>query len=162
MANNMIENLLGLGLGLGQPEGPKAHEQMDALIGQNEIQEMLKQISPQESNWEESMMSIDSNLNAGSSYETDPEILGKHSTLLDYLSSLAISDPNAQLGAITPELEAKMANIAKFPSSESKGVMRYTAPITQDNGSIRKESRSMQHWLQDYDYLYNRTALSKP
>ena len=137
MEKNIIDMLLGM-----QAPTPKAHEQMDALIGQNEIQNLL----------------------AGSTYESDPGILSEHTSLLNYLSG-AVSEEGQQqyaYGIDEAGLQERMANIAKFPSFESRGVKRFTAPIMQDDGSVIKESRSMEHWLQDYDYLFNRTALSKP
>lgn len=62
-------------------------------------------------------------------------------------------------GEMTPSLEERKANIKKFPSFESRGVERFTVPITKDDGSVIEESRSMQHWLQDYPYLEKRTSL---
>ena len=55
------------------------------------------------------------------------------------------------------------AKLAKFPSFVGdKGITRYTVPITTPGSyppEVTQESRSMEHWLQDYPYLEERTSL---
>ena len=121
----------------GFSEEPKAHEQIDAIIGQ--------------------------------SYESDPGILSEHTTLLNYLAG-AVSKPGSKdrymHGIDGRELEKRMAEIESYSSKvDDSGTKRYTIPLLDPRSYPPKyehESRSMQHWLEDYPEWINRSSINNP
>ena len=157
----ILQQLLGGGLSLGIIPPPNAHENMDSIIEKEEYSSILSELM-------QAVGSVEAlGPMGGSSDETDPSILGgligqTDETHPDILNRQGVSKERYMHGINESELKERKTNIKKFPSFESRGVKRFTAPIMQDDGSVIKESRSMEHWLQDYDYLFNRTALSKP
>ena len=116
---------------------PKAHEQIDAIIGH--------------------------------SYESDPDILGEHTTLLNYLAG-AVSKPGSKdrymHGIDGRELEKRMAEIESYSSKvDDSGTKRYTIPLLVPGSYPPKyehESRSMQHWIEDYPLWINRSSINNP
>ena len=121
----------------GFSEEPKAHDQIDTLIGQ--------------------------------SYESDPDILGEHTTLLNYLAG-AVSKPGSKdrymHGIDGRELEKRMAEIESYSSKvDDSGTKRYTIPLLVPGSYPPKyehESRSMQHWIEDYPLWINRSSINNP
>ena len=60
------------------------------------------------------------------------------------------------------ENREKLLGILRFPSDMSRGKRRYYTGVEQDDGSVRTEGRSLDHWMQDYDLLYPKTVLANP
>jgi hypothetical protein len=134
--NNILEDLLMAIMPAGVAS-PKAHEQIDAIIGQ--------------------------------SYESDPKILGEHATLLNYLAG-AVSEEGTKNrymhGIDEKELEKRMSEVRGYPSRvDSSGVERFTIPLMVPRSyppQYEHESRSMQHWLEDYPLWINRSSINNP
>lgn len=61
-----------------------------------------------------------------------------------------------------PELLTKIQNIRAFPREVIGDAVRYQIPITHDDGTVDQSWRTMDLALEDYDYIYDRTALSNP
>ena len=81
------------------------------------------------------------------------------------MDSLIISDDEKAWDAwanVSKENFTKVQNIRMFPSKVIDGEVRYQFPIRQDDGSVREEWRTMQNSVEDYDYIFQRTALSSP
>jgi len=121
----------------GFSEEPKAHEQIDAIIGQ--------------------------------SYESDPNILSEQETLLNYLAG-AVSEEGTKnrymYGIDNKELENRMSQIKSYPSTvDLAGVERFTIPLMVPGSfppKYERESRSMQHWIEDYPEWINRSSINNP
>tara|TARA_R100000808_G_C2045121_1_gene83009 strand:+ start:57 stop:557 length:501 start_codon:yes stop_codon:yes gene_type:complete len=61
-----------------------------------------------------------------------------------------------------PDLKEAINNIKRFPKEIVGNEVRYQIPIRHDDGSIDEGWRTMDMALQDYPYIYQRTALSNP
>ena len=134
--NNILEDLL-MALMPAGVASPKAHDQIDAVIGQ--------------------------------SYESDPNILSEQATLLNYLAG-AVSEEGTKnrymYGIDDKELENRMSQIKSYPSTvDSAGVERFTIPLMVPGSfppKYERESRSMQHWIEDYPEWINRSSINNP
>ena len=192
--------------------GRKAHENMDEIIGQNEMQAMLKLLysGGNAGMLREFAGTMNPSVAYGSSYETDPGVLAEHNTILDYLRYLEgfgtreghqsveealprlnaaglqerPSEPSTLLdylsGAVSEqgsnnrymhgiderELNKRMAQIKKYPSKVDKtGIERYTIPLLVEDSwppEYEKQTRSMEHWIQDYPILESRSSINNP
>ena len=134
--NNILEDLL-MALMPAGVASPKAHDQIDAVIGQ--------------------------------SYESDPNILSEQATLLNYLAgavSEEVTKNRYMYGIDDKELENRMSQIKSYPSTvDSAGVERFTIPLMVSGSfppKYERESRSMQHWIEDYPEWINRSSINNP
>ena len=105
----------------------------------------------------------------GSSYETAPSILqglvsqGTGNENIDR-EIMFNSEDDYWKSVINerPDLEEAINNIKRFPKEIVGGTVAYQIPIRHDDGTIDEGYRPMNIALQDYDYIFQRTALSKP
>tara|TARA_R100000329_G_C7565409_1_gene200028 strand:- start:115 stop:768 length:654 start_codon:yes stop_codon:yes gene_type:complete len=132
-----------------------AHSQIDTLINNNTIKDFLIEAA--------------NNNTLGQSYESDPNILSEQTTLLNYLAG-AVSEEGTKnrymYGIDDKELENRMSQIKSYPSTvDSAGVERFTIPLMVPGSfppKYERESRSMQHWIEDYPEWINRSSINNP
>ena len=64
------------------------------------------------------------------------------------------------------ELDRRMGEVESYPSYvDNKGVKRYTIPLLVEDSwppEYEEQTRSMEHWIQDYPMWINRSSINNP